>query len=131
MKSKKIKLAAGALSAALLFTGVGGGVGSLIQDGTFKGTEVQAAARRYSDKSEAELRKIVLKKVPGTVLNVYKEWDDGILEYKYTIKKADGSVYKVEINSYGRITDIDFEGRYSTGKFYDEDYYDDDYYDWD
>lgn len=126
MKSKKIKLAAGALSAALLFTGVGGGVGSLIQDGTFKGTEVQAAVQ----KSEAELRKIVLKKVPGDVVRVTKEWDDGILEYKYTIKKADGSVYKVEINSYGRITDIDFEGKYSGGKFYDEDYYDD-YYDWD
>lgn len=120
MKSKKIKLAAGALSAALLFTGVGGGVGSLIQDGTFKGTEVQAAVQ----KSEAELRKIVLKKVPGDVVRVTKEWDDGILEYKYTIKKADGSVYKVEINSYGRITDIDFEGKYSGGMFYDEDYYD-------
>lgn len=67
-------------------------------------------------KSEAELRKIVLGQVPGTVLHFYQDWDDGMIEYKYIIKTSSGAIVEVEILESGYITDIDFE---------------DDYYDWD
>lgn len=67
-------------------------------------------------KSEAELRKIVLGQVPGTVLHFYQDWDDGMIEYKYIIKTNSGAIVEVEILENGYITDIDYE---------------DDYYDWD
>ncbi len=67
-------------------------------------------------KSEAELRKIVLGQVPGTVMHHYQEWDDGMIEHHYLIKTNPGAIVEVEILENGYITDIDYE---------------DDYYDWD
>ncbi len=81
-------------------------------------TNTPAPAPSYGSgqKSEAELRKIVLGQVPGTVLHFYQDWDDGMIEYKYIIKTSSGAIVEVEILESGYITDIDFE---------------DDYYDWD
>ncbi|HJD00514.1 MAG TPA: PepSY domain-containing protein [Candidatus Dwaynia gallinarum] len=63
-------------------------------------------------KSEAELRQIVLGQVPGTVLHFYQDWDDGMIEYKYIIKTNSGAIFEVEILANGYITDIDYEDDY-------------------
>lgn len=77
-----------------------------------------------SGNTEADLRRIVLSKYPGTVLSYYSEYDDGVLEHKYTVRQSDGNVYKIDITQNGYIIDVDFEGRYVNGVFYDDDYYD-------
>ncbi len=62
-----------------------------------------------SYKSEEELRQIVLSAVPGIVEYYYKDWDDGVLEYKYMVRTRSNMLVEVEINAYGWITDIDYE----------------------
>ncbi len=68
------------------------------------------------NKSEAQLRSIVLKHYPGSVLYVKRDYDDGMIEFEYKIRQSNGMVVEVQINQLGWITDVD---------------YDDDYYDWD
>lgn len=74
--------------------------------------------------NEDTLRQKVLSLYPGEVINYHKDYDDGVVEHKYTVKQSDGTVYKIEITESGYITDVDFEGKYVNGVFYDEDYYD-------
>lgn len=118
MKKNRVKIAAGILSAALMVS-IGGGVSSLTDNGG-KGVVVEAATKS-SYKSESELRNIVLKKYPGTVMRVKKDWDDGVLEIEYRIKQSNGVVVEVTINGYGYITDADYEGQYKNGIYYDWD----------
>lgn len=52
-------------------------------------------------------KNVVLKKFPGaTFLKIKQDWDDGVMEYEFTIKTKDGIVYDVEVvNNW--IKDID------------------------
>lgn len=52
-------------------------------------------------------KNVVLKKFPGaTFLKINQDWDDGVMEYEFTIKTKDGIVYDVEVvNNW--IKDID------------------------
>lgn len=52
-------------------------------------------------------KNVVLKKFPGaTFLKIKQDWDDGVMEYEFTIKTRDGIVYDVEVvNNW--IKDID------------------------
>lgn len=118
MKKNRIKIAAGILSAALMVS-VGGGMSSIAENGG-KGVVVEAATKS-SYKSESELRKIVLKNYPGTVVRVKKDWDDGVLEYEYRIRQSNGVVVEVTISGYGYIIDADYEGQYKNGIYYDWD----------
>ncbi len=58
--------------------------------------------------SEATLRQKVLGKFPGTVIKFEQDYDDGMMEYEYKIRQANGAVVKVEINQFGYITDVDY-----------------------
>lgn len=117
MNNKKgLKKLAGILSASLMLSGIFG-VASTISGDTNTAVVAEAATK----KSEAQLRQIVLGKFPGTVQRVKQDWDDGIKEYEYTIKKSDGVVVKVEITEYGYITDVDYEGQWKNGRYYDWD----------
>lgn len=118
MKKSRVKMVAGILSAALMIS-VGGGMSSLTDNGG-KGVVVEAATKS-AYKSEKELRKIVLKKHSGTVLRVKKDWDDGVIEYEYRIRQSNGVVVEVTINGWGHITDVDYEGQYKNGYFYEWD----------
>lgn len=62
-----------------------------------------------SYKSEAEIRKIVLDKYPGTVIRVKQDWDDGMLEYEYKIQQSNGMIVEVEITATGWIKDVDYD----------------------
>ncbi len=65
-------------------------------------------------------KNVVLKKFPGaTFLKIKQDWDDGVMEYEFTIKTKDGIVYDVEVvNNW--IKDIDYEGKYVNGIFYED-----------
>ena len=65
-------------------------------------------------------KNVVLKKFPGaTFLKIKQDWDDGVMEYEFTIKTKDGIVYDVEVvNNW--IKDIDYEGQYVNGIFYED-----------
>lgn len=71
--------------------------------------------------SEAQVRKMVLSRFPGTVLYVKQDFDDGMMEYEYKIKQNDGTVVEVEATSGGWIKDVDYEGKYINGIFYEYD----------
>lgn len=119
MNKNKSRMIAGVLSAALMISVVGGGVPSLTENGG-KGIIVEASTNSGS-KSEAELRKIVLGKYPGTVLRVKKKYKKGRLKYEYKIRQSNGVVVEVEIYDNGYITDVDYEGQYINGIYYDWD----------
>lgn len=58
--------------------------------------------------SEAELRKKVLDKFPGVVVEFEADYDDGIMEYEYKIRQKNGVSVEVKINEFGYITDVDY-----------------------
>lgn len=68
--------------------------------------------------TEAKARQIALGAVPGTVLSVEYDYDDGRPEYEYKIKKADGTVWEVKVVYPGWVEDIDYEGKYVNGVYY-------------
>lgn len=68
--------------------------------------------------TEAKARQIALGAVPGTVLTVEYDYDDGRPEYEYKIKKSDGTVWEVKVVAPGWIDDIDYEGKYVNGIYY-------------
>lgn len=72
-------------------------------------------------KTEAQIRQIALSKYPGTVLYFKQDYDDGMMEYEYKIRQADGKVFEVKMNSFGWFEDVDYEGQYINGVFYDWD----------
>lgn len=74
-----------------------------------------------SYKSEAEIRKIVLGQYPGEVLYVKEKWKHGMTKYEYKIKQSNGVVVEVEIYSNGQIKDVEYEGKYENGYYYDWD----------
>ena len=90
-------------------TEVGNTVVTNTQDST---SSYQTQNYGIVQKSETELRKIVLEQLPGQVLWVEQEWDDGMIEYKYIIRTNSGAIFEVEILSNGYITDIDYEDDY-------------------
>lgn len=69
-------------------------------------------------KTEAQIRQVALSKYPGTVVYFEQDYDDGMMEYEYRIKQADGKVLEVKINALGWIEDVDYEGQYVNGIFY-------------
>lgn len=71
--------------------------------------------------SEAQVRKMVLGKFPGTVISFKQDFDDGFMEYEYKIKQADGTVLEIEATSGGWIKDVDYEGKIVNGIFYEYD----------
>lgn len=117
MNNKKgLRKVAGILSTSLMLSGIFGVTSTISGD-----TNTAVVAEAATKKSEAQLRQIVLGKFPGTVQRVKQDWDDGIREYEYKIRKADGVVVEVEINEYGYITDVDYKGQYKNGRYYDWD----------
>lgn len=117
MNNKKgLKKLAGILSASLMLSGVFG-----IASGLSGNEDTAVVAEAATKKTEKQLRQIVLGKFPGTVQHVKKDHDDGIFEYEYTIRKADGVVVKVEINQWGYITDVEYEGHWKGDRYYDWD----------
>lgn len=71
--------------------------------------------------SEAQVRKMVLGRFPGSVIGFKQDFDDGFMEYEYKIKLNDGTVVEVEATSGGWIKDVDYEGRIVNGIFYEYD----------
>lgn len=69
-------------------------------------------------KTEAQVRQIALSKFPGTVVYFEQDYDDGMMEYEYRIKQADGKVLEVKVNALGWVEDVDYEGQYVNGIFY-------------
>lgn len=82
-------------------------------------TPVQAQQVATNNGLEAA-KNVVLKKFPGaTFLKIKQDWDDGVMEYEFTIKTKDGIVYDVEVvNNW--IKDVDYEGKYVNGIFYED-----------
>ena len=117
MNNKKgLKKVAGILSASLMLSAIFGVVSTVSGD---TGTAIVAEAA--TRKTEKQLRTIVLGRFPGTVQHVKRDYDDGVREYEYTIRMRDGVVVKVEITEYGYITDVDYEGQWKNGRYYDWD----------
>ena len=117
MNNKKgLKKVAGILSASLMLSAIVGVV-STVSGGTGTAVVAEAATR----KTEKQLRDIVLGRFPGTIQRVKRDYDDGVREYEYTIRMKDGVVVKVEITEYGYITDVDYEGQWKNGRYYDWD----------
>ena len=117
MNNKKgLKKLVGILSASLMLSAIFG-VFSTISGDTGTAVVAEAATR----KTEKQLRDIVLGRFPGTVQRVKRDYDDGIMEYEYTVRMRNGVVVKVEITEYGYITDVDYEGQWKNGRYYDWD----------
>lgn len=115
MNNKKgLKKLVGILSASLMLSAIFGVVSTVSGD---TGTAVVAEAA--AKKTEKQLRDIVLGRFPGTVQRVKRDYDDGIMEYEYTVRMRNGVVVKVEITEYGYITDVDYEGQWKNGRYYD------------
>lgn len=64
-------------------------------------------------------KNVVRRRLPGcTFLTARQDWDDGRLEYRFRVKATDGTVYDVRVSG-NYITEIDAEGRYVNGVYYD------------
>lgn len=91
--------------------------------GTTVTTQVSGTgtSQNLAYKSEAEIRKIVLSQYPGEVLYVKEKWKYGMTKYEYKIRQANGVVVEVEIYDNGYIKDVEHEGQYVNGVYYDWD----------
>lgn len=64
-------------------------------------------------------KNVVRRRFPGcTFLTARQDWDDGRLQYRFRVKATDGTVYDVRVSG-NYITEIDAEGRYVNGVYYD------------
>lgn len=85
-----------------------------------QGDNITIEAR--TDIGEAKAKEIALQKVPGKVLSIKKETDDGMVMYEVIVEGKDGK-YEVEIDpATGKVLEVEKEG----AKNGDDDKYDDD-----
>ncbi|BAK81541.1 PepSY domain-containing protein [Candidatus Arthromitus sp. SFB-rat-Yit] len=64
-------------------------------------------------------KNVVRRRFPGcTFLTARQDWDDGRLQYRFRVKATDGTVYDVRVSG-NYITEIDAEGKYVNGVYYD------------
>lgn len=81
-------------------------------------------AKSNTNYSENQMKEIAIKKIPGEVINIKKEFEieDATFEYTFFIKNKENILQEITISSKsGAITDIDINGDDSD----DNDHYDD------
>lgn len=83
------------------------GVTSIV---TFGGYYIYEKVKSNTKYTQAQCEEIALKKVPGEVVRVKKEIEDGALEYEFKIRDKNNMLQEVNVDaSFGAITEVSYE----------------------